>query len=75
MQAQELLVLPGQTDIRSWMVQLRSHVDERLLVNLEADEEAAKQMGLDFSLEETEPLEEKSWELQFICFEDIQVFQ
>lgn len=46
LEAEGLICLPGQIDIRSYMLPTKPIMD------FTADEEVAREMGLDFSLEE-----------------------
>ena len=46
LEAEGLMCLPGQIDIRSYMLPTKPIMD------FTADEEVAREMGLDFSLEE-----------------------
>mmetsp|Transcript_79401 Transcript_79401/g.97132 ORF Transcript_79401/g.97132 Transcript_79401/m.97132 type:complete len:210 (+) Transcript_79401:54-683(+) len=50
--AEGLICLPGQIDIRSYMVPTKPVMDLADLADLAADEEAARAMGLDFGLDE-----------------------
>ncbi|CAK9090347.1 unnamed protein product [Durusdinium trenchii] len=51
---EELLVLPGQTDLRDWMVFKNGVLEfaSRRVEDFTADEEAARDMGLDFSMKD-----------------------